>query len=512
VASGLSSGTYNYYGQVTALNAVGETVGSSEFNINCSKDRDNWVPATDKITWSWGAVASATAYQLYIADTSANESLMASIVGPTTSFTDDGTADINPYIIPPLQNTTTGPKFRSMCMSDNRIWGTGDANNRYIVYFSGTGTFIGNFSDFYGGGWVALERGGEEVPLAVVHYQKGTGEGCATAFCATPNGNGSIWQLEIGTATVGNTTFPIPSAAKSSGSFGTESILGVVPTTYGVVFPNRKGWFSFGPRRQFYGLLITQEESTVIRPYWRNLISQKLSGVCAIFYDAKIFISVPTSTTGNDRIIVFDTEKSNWAVDWTNGAKQFALYTDTSKNTHLLYSPTSGTKLIELSANYMNDLGAAFNQTYVSPLISPSGNKTDVFALQQAILELGRPQGSINFSILGVAKDNSFSTIATATISNFGSNTGIGTDMFGKQMFGNTNANVKNTGSWVSYLISAPTTYAQATTRKAILQNSRLYAIQFKVASTTASTVYSILNIQADGTTIHRKVPSSWLQ
>ena len=139
VASGLSSGTYTYYAEVTALNSVGETVGSTEASITVNKDRDTWVAATDKgISWSWSSVTNATQYQLYISDEAGKENLLTSIATGTTNFTDDGSLDINTYIEPPSQNTTAAPKFISMAISGNRIWATNDTNSKYTVYFSGT--------------------------------------------------------------------------------------------------------------------------------------------------------------------------------------------------------------------------------------------------------------------------------------------------------------------------------------------------------------------------------------
>src|SRR3990167_4435507 len=186
VASGLSSGSFTYYAKVTALNAVGETTGSTEASITTNKVRDSWVAATDKgISWSWASVATATRYQLYISDQSAYEVLLADT--DQTNFTDDGTLDLNTYIEVPSANTTGAPKFKSMTISNNRIWATNDANDLYKVYFSGTGQNIGNFSDFYGGGWINLEKGGRELPIAVKHYQTGLGVGTATVLARTPD-------------------------------------------------------------------------------------------------------------------------------------------------------------------------------------------------------------------------------------------------------------------------------------------------------------------------------------
>lgn len=511
VASGLSSGSFTYYGQVTALNDVGETVGSSEVSITVNKDRDTWIPLTDKgVYWGWNSVVGATRYQFYLSDESGDEVLLTSTTA--TSFVDDGSIALNPYIEVPVANTTSAPKFISMCVSNNRIWATNDSENMYTVYFSGTGQNIGTFSDFYGGGFINLEKGGRETPVVVKHYQSGTGEGRATVLCKTPDGKGAVWQIDITTATVGDTSFSVPSATKVVGSFGTEAVSGVVATNNDIAFPNRKGWFYLGPEKNFYGILRTNEKSSVIRTYWRSLTQSGISGIAAYFYDAKIFISVPTGNAGNDRIVVLDTERDNWAVDWTNGAKQFLEYTDTNGTTHFLYIPTDGTRLIELSENVLNDLGTAFNQSYISPLIPVSEKKTDVLSLREAIVELGRPRGVVKFQILGIGKSNSFTTLATKTITSFASNTGVGSDLAGAVVASSTQSSTRGgAGNWAVYLLDAPETFTQSTVKGAIKKRAKIYALQFKVFSTTADTDFTILNLQARGRLQTSKIPSSWL-
>lgn len=509
VASGLSSGTYTYYAQVTALNGVGETAGSTEASTTVNKNRDSWVAGTDKVDWSWDSVAGADRYQIYLTDQSGYEVLLGNT--DQTNFVDDGTNDLNTYIEVPDDNTTGAPKFISMCVSNNRIWATNESSDMYKVYFSGTGAFIGNFSDFYGGGWINLEKGGRETPVAVKHYQSGTGTGIATVLCKTPDGRGAVWQISITSATVGDTSFSVPSASKVVGSFGTESLLGVVNTPNNLAFPNRKGWFDLGAQKNYYGILRTNEKSQNIRPYWRGLSGAGMGGVCSYYYDAKVFISVPTAGTTNDRIIVWDDERSNWTVDWDFGAKQFLEYTTTGGVTKFLCIPPSGTRLVEISPNILNDFGSAFSQSYVSPLIPVSDNKTDVYSLKHAILELGNPKGAVSFQILGTGKDNTFSTVATATISNFGSNTGMGTDAFGECFFSETRASSSGgEDAWAIYLLDAPSTFTQPSVKKAIKKRAKLYNIQYKVSSTTADTQFTILSLQSEGTLIKRRLPSSW--
>lgn len=510
VASGLTSGIYTYYAQVTALNEVGETTGSTEASITVNKTRDSWVAGTDKVAWSWSAVSGASRYQVYLSDQSGYENLLAN--SEVTSFTDDGSNALNTYIEVPDANTTGAPKFISMAVSGNRIWATNDANDMFKVYFSGTGTFIGTFSDFYGGGWINLEKGGREIPTAVKHYQTGTGTGIATVLARTPDGRGAVWQITISSATVGDTTFSVPSATKVVGSFGTESVAGVVNTPNNLAFPNRKGWFDLGSEKNYYGVLRTNEKSQNIRPYWRNLSGAGMSGVCAYYYDAKVFISVPTSGTTNDRIIVWDDERTNWAVDWSFGARQFLEYTTSGGVTKFLCVSPTGNRLIEISENILNDLGAPFQQSYLSPLIPVSKIKTDVLNLKEAILEIGSPKGVINFQVLGIGKDNSFSTVATATIANFGSNTGIGTDLYGECYYSETQASASGgEDAWAIYLLDSPSTFTQSTTKKAIRKRAKLYNIQFKVSSTTADTSFTILSLQAKGSVVPRRLPSSWV-
>ena len=506
VASGLSSGTFTYYAQVTALNLVGETVGSTEASITVNKDRDTWVAATDKgVTWSWTPTASAVRYQIYITDESGFETLLDSTTNP--NYTDDGSVQPNPYVTPPLQNTTTAPKFKSMAISGNRIWATNDSGDMYKVYFSGTGVNIGNFSDFYGGGWINLEKGGREIPISVVHYQSGSGAARATILCKTPDGAGAVWQIDIESVTVGDTSFSVPSAEKIVGSVGTESILGTVAVANNIAFPNRRGWFSLGMQPQFFNVLRTNENSSLIRPYWRSLISSSVSGICAYYYDAKIFISVPTSTGGNDKVVIFDTERSNWAVDWSIGAKQFLEYTDTSGNSHFLFIPTVGTQLIEINQNTLGDLGGPFNQSYISPLLPVSQRKTDVLDLEEVVLELSQPKGVIKFQVLGIGKDNNFATIATKIITNFGANTGVGSDLAGGVFATSTQDNSEGgPGAWVVYFIEAPSTFTQATTKAAIRKRAKIYAIQFKVFSVSGDTDYTILSLQAKGRLIQRRL------
>lgn len=493
--TGLASGIYNYYAQVTAINTIGETVGSTEASLagGMNRPRDQWT-ASDSVTLSWNAVASATTYQVYISDTTGYETLLTSV--SASSYVDDGTVAINPYVEPPLSNTTAAPKFKSMEISGNRIWATNDPDNPFTVYFSGTGQFIGNFSDFYGGGWINLEKGGRERPKRVIHYQSGTGSGRATVLCSTPEGKGAVWQIEISSATVGDTSFSIPSASKVVGSSGTDSQLSVIPDNNNIWFFNRRGIFTLGPEKNYYGILRTNELSSRIRPYIRGLIGSQIDRVCAYFYDAKVFFSVPTSTSGNNRMIYYDTERLNWTVDWSIGAKQFMEYTDTSGVTHFLYVPVSGTQMIELSPNIQGDQGVAFSTTYTSGRWPLQKLWKDFLKLKKVFVKLGNPRGAISVEILGSSKNDGFSSVGSATITPQYSMTGMGYDIMGDVLMGDSDG--------------TPSTFSDSADPRYIKVNKKLRDIQFRLTTNSLDADYTLHSFILSGNALKVNPPSGW--
>lgn len=488
-----SSGT-SVYGIVTAINNIGETIGSNTVRVYVSKIRDQWNKDTDYIEWTWNAVSGADRYNLYISDTEGYEEFLTSVTG--TSYKDNGTIATNPYISVPLDNTTAAPKFKSMVVSGNRIWATNNPTSPYTVYFSGTGQYMGVFSDFYGGGWINLEKGGRETPVKVVHYQSGQGEGRATVLCKTPEGRGAVWQLTISTATVGETSFSVPSAVKVVGSSGTESINGTIATNNDIMFPNRRGWYNLGPQQNFYGLLRTNEISVKIRPYWNSLIGSKLAGICAYFKDAKVFISVPTITSGNNRIVVFDTEKNNWSIDWSIGAKQFFEYTQTDGQTKFLYVPESGNRLIELSENIGGDLGSAFETSFETGRISLSKEWKDFVKVQRVYIKLGNPRGSINLEVSGSQKSKGFSTVASKQIVPFSSQTGMGFDLMGDVLMGDTEG--------------TPDTFTDSADIRYLKVNKKVRDMKIKLTSNSLDTDYVIHGFIITGRPVSTRSPNTW--
>lgn len=488
----LTAGSYTMYYQITALNQVGETVASTEASITVNKTRDTWTSG-EKITVTWTAVVGASRYQIYWSDEAGREAYIDSVT--TNSYADDASMQQNPYVVPPNDNTTTAPKFRQMELSGNRIWGTADVNNPYRVHFSGVGQFIAFFSEWYGGGWVDLDKGGREMPVSVKHYRTGKGDSAATVLCKNPEGDGTIWQVTLESVTVGSTSFTVPIPVKVVGSVGTVSPYGVVKMGNDLIFPNKQGIFTLGTPMQTLNILATNEKSQLIRPSYRGMNQSKVADICGIYYDAKVFFSCAVGDT-NDTTFIYDSERKNWNWSWDFGAKQWFKVTDVTGKTHLVYIPPTGNQLVEVSESFNTDFGQPFKTSYISGLIPFSRDDTTFAKVKEVVVTIGRLKGTILVEILGIEAKRGFSTVGSKQVTDASSSIMFVESIFGSYRF--------------SHRDSAPKTFAQANIKKRIRVGKKLNKIQIHISSSTSGTEFTILNFQVTGALIPTALPSQW--
>lgn len=489
---GITGTGFNYFVQVTALNSIGETTGSVEATATIAKARSEWAAATEKMTINWTASAGATRYQVYISDESGYEVLLTSV--ETNSYVDDNTATPNPYVEVPDANTTGGPKFGPMELSGNRLWGTKDPNNKYRVYGTGTGPNMGVFSDFYGGFWIDLEKGGRVEPQVVVDYRDGQGNSKATVICATPEGTGCIWQVQLTSATVGDVTFVIPSASKVVGSFGTSAPGSAVIAANDVYFLNKKGVFVLGNEKQYWGVLRTNELSVKIRPYIETISESKVSEACAYFYDDKVFYSVSTNGIANNRTFYYDRENLSWIADWSVGFNQFGEFTDSNGTTHFLGASSTDGYLVEISPTILGDRGVAFKTRYVGPQFPVSKDWSKFAKLKKFLIRLADPKGAITVSLIGTGKSSSFSTVASATITSASAATGLGFDPLGSVRLGLT--------------AGSPTTFAIGNTQRHMRLKARVRDIQLHLETTGLENGYTLMGYKVKGNVLNITDPS----
>jgi len=485
--AGLSAGSYTYYYRVSAVNAVGETVANTAESITVDKLRDSWSAADEYLDLAWGAVTGAVRYSIYFADTAGYEVMLSQV--STNSYRDTGKDVPNGYIVPSLDNTTTGPLFASIGVSGNRVWGTKDENNPQRVYFSGTGVNLGNFSPSFDGGWIDLERGGRSENVCVKDYQ-----GEAHIFCKTAEGRGSIWKIILTSTDMGVGTVVIPVPSKLISAKGTVAPRSAVHVENDIYFLNEAGVHVLGDEVGVFNRLRTNEISAKIRPYIRSLDEPSIEKSCSYYYESKVFFSVPRATGSPNRTIYYDTELKAWVKDWTVGVSQFGEFTDSAGRTHLL--GIRGTGLIEFSENYAGDSGTAFSWKYTSPRFLVSKNWGQFGKIKRAYIKLKDALGTPNFTFTGTGKSDSTKTLATSTIEQGVSDTGMGWDLMGSVLMGSTSG--------------TPTTFALQSLIRYFYPRALVRDIQWSLVGSSLSDRATITGLMAEGYLIGTGKPEDW--
>lgn len=487
--AGLSAGAITLYYRITASNLVGETTPNAEQSITVNLSRDSWSGATEYLDVDWAAVVGATKYTVYMSDASGFEVKLAETTD--TTFRDDGTYSSNPYIEPPTSNTTGGPKFAQIALCGNRIVGAKDPNNPWRTYYSGTGINLGIFSSGYGGGWIDLEYGGKAVCIAPLDYQS-----VIHVFCKTDDGRGTIWQMPFEGVVVGSELINVPQPEKILPAIGCGDPRTITYVENDVLFWNAaNGLNALGNEPGILDVLRTNELTSKIRPYARAL--PNTGDKCAYYWNSKVLVSFRTSsTTGSDfnGTIVFDRERNCVIKAWTVGVSQFLEFTDSAGTTHLLGIAANG--LIQFSENYQSDSGTAFAWNYLGPRF-PIGDDFEAFGRHfRAAVKLRAVSGQVDITILGTGKTGTFESIATASVEGTLSQAGLGWDLLGDLVMGDTD------GVVVSFDSDSLIRYLWA--------NKLLREIQFKVSGTDVNDRAVLLGYQFRGVRDETQKPLDW--
>ena len=488
----LTAGSYHNYYRVTALNQVGETVGSTEYDMTTNKHRNSWiVSSNERIDLTWNAVTNAIRYQIYWDDESGGELLLADTTA--TAYSDDGTAIQNPLAIVPNSDSTGAPAFKMIDFDGARIWGITDE----YVWWSGTAPYVGYFTIAYGGGWQPLNPGSGEKLTWVGNFRDGKGNPVETVVSRNKAGLGTVWQVPLQVATgADGSNYIFPNPSKLPGPIGTVAMRGVVQANDSLYMPNSRGIFSLNNKVNIQNILSTGELSGNIRPSMRGL--KNIENMAGVWYDSKVIFSGSEGGNGNDIMFGLDTERNEWFYKWTIGFRSFLEITEQDGTSRLLGVPNSGNQLVEISENIKGDFGKPFYQSWISGLIPVSRDLTAFANVQESLVELGRPNGTIYFEVLGVEMKKGFTSIATRQI----------TDSVSNIDFTN--------GGWNEFLFAddsdSPKTYSQPSVRKAKRIGKKLNSIQFHVYSNSSDTVFTILSMQAKGVMEKLRTPSNFFK
>lgn len=509
VATGIPTGVYSSYYRIAAVNAVGTTQGTSSVVITSNTVRAAWDPThtgTHYMTLSWAAVVGAVRYDVYLADNAAddaaNNNYYLDSVGATASpgYVDNGQVALNPNTTVPIQNTTGAPRCREFISVGSRLYGTQDRDYPYRVWFSGSGPFMGYFSDSYDGGYIDLQRGSQFFPVKVADYRDGKGTPLATIWCDSADSRGCVWQLSLTSQTILNTQFTQPSANKLPGSRGTTAPNSVVNVLNDYMFFNYQAVYNLGSRAQFLNLLSTDESTANIRPtLTQNISPSAASGVCAYYYLAKVFVSVPFNGTTNNNTMVYDTERHAWLPNAYNiGMERLFQYTDSNKVNHLLFWKPGDMQLSETSSSITGDYGVGFLSSLTTGLIPTVTNRFGFLTVNEGSFEFANAVNNIAIELIGIERTKGYSLQKTVNLTPVASNNTIGWDTF-----------AWDTTPWDNSGIVG-SVHTEASEKRYFIVGRDLNAFQYHITSNAANSQWILRTLQIDGVPSNNGKPQSW--
>ena len=498
--TGLTSGTsYQYYYKCSRVNSIGFSAASAASTvIQTGLAREDWTPGTNYATLTDPALAGTqTRTDIYVSHNDLDYYYLGST--STTVFVDDGTSIPVPSTTAPSASTATGPMVEELVNVGSRMYGVRDTVNTYRIWFSSGTPPYGAFSSAFDGGYLDWNPGGKYKPVKVVDYRDGKGTPLATVFCKSADGQGCILQMSLDILTIGDISVTIPSAYVLPGSRGTPAPGSVVNVLNDFMFYNTQAFYNLGSRAQFLNLLSTDEASANIRPTIRQVSTDGEAGIAAVYYDAKVFFSVPYGASENNYTAVYDTERKAWLPKaFTLGFKKFLRYTDTSGTNRLLALGVGDSVLTEISYEYTDDYGAGFTSILATGLYPTTPNRFDFQFTEEAELEFSNPQGTINIELIADDRSRGFTTVKTeavtytATLSSSGHSTFL------------------HTSTAHSDTSTAVETVSEPSVKRYFPVQRELNSVQWRLTSSSADQRYVLRTLQTSGTETQAGKPRPW--
>lgn len=497
--TGLGGTTYTYRYRVAAVNDIGYTQASTALTIQTDRTRDTF-DASNKTTFTWGAVVGAVRYDIYVGQIAGEEVYLDSVEGQATvTYVDDGRAIEQITSVAPDTNTTQGPRVGDLSLVGTRLYGTKDRDYPARVWISAAGRYIGKFSSAYDATYIDLPDGRQFKPNKTEDYRDGKGTPLATVWCDSVDGRGCIWQGTLESFTVGDVTFPVPNFYKLPGSRGTSAPGSVVNVLNDYMYYNTQAFYNLGSRAQYLNLLSTDESSANIRPDVKNITQSASDKIASHFQDAKVYFSVPYQSDVNNATIIFDTERKAWLPRaFDVGFERFFAYTSNDGNRHLLAWKPGDTTLTEISENSRGDYGVPFESSLLTGLRHVNEkNRFEFMWTEEAEVEFASPRGLMQVEISGITREDGFRRLGEVmNIQPSRRKYSWTTHTWGDHVWTDTDTEVVS--------------YSEPSMKRFWAINEDLNAYQYRVQTNTIDANYILRTLQVHGTPSEGGKPPDW--
>lgn len=502
--TGLAGSTYTAYYKISAVSEIGFSVASPSVSQAVNAPRDSWDATSNYLTLTLPApVATQTRVDIYYSTDDLNyyyiDSVVSSVAVPGITYKDYGQSPIIPSTTAPTDNTTLGPTVGELTNVGSRMYGVRDPAHRYRIWFTSGAAPYGAFASGYDGGYLDWQLGGKYMPVKVADYRDGKGTPLATVWCDSADGQGCIIQMSLDTLTVGTISITVPSAYKLPGSRGTPAPGSVINVLNDYMFYNTQAFYNLGSRPQLLQILSTDEVSANIRPTVKTISHAAESGIASVYYDAKVYMSVPYNSDSNNYTAVFDTERKAWLpTAFTLGFKQFLRYTDTQLGQHLLALKPGDSRLSEISINFNGDYGVAFNTSLLTGLYQTTKDRFGFQFVEEMEFEYSNPQDVINTELLGYNRTDGFGSIKVVApnIDTTVTTTGWDTFAWDVEVWDDTS--------------DVPTIVSESSVKRYTTVQSELNSVQWHIYTTTLGAKYVLRTLQTWGTNTEAGHPSGW--
>lgn len=503
--TGLIGTNFTVYYKIAAVNVIGFSIASAKVSQAVLLPRDSWNTTTDFLTLTLPTPqATQTRADIFYSDDDLTyyylDSIVSSTAVPNVTYKDNNTAVVIPSTLAPTGNTTQGPRVAELTNVGSRQYGVRDPNNRYRIWFTGTGSFSGAFSNSYDGGYLDWQPGGKYVPMHVEDYRDGKGTPLATIWCDSADGQGCILQMSLETVSTAGASITLPSAYKLPGSRGTSAPGSVVNVLNDYMYYNSQAFYNLGSRAQFLNLLSTDESSANIRPTVRQISAIQAPKIASVYSDAKVLFSVAYGTaTQNSHTIVYDTEQKAWLpTAFTIGFKKFLKYTDTAGVRRLLAVRPGDNRLSEISNDIQGDYGLAFRTSLLTGLYQTTKNRFEFQTTENGFVEFTNPQGTVNIDVLGVERSKGYTTVKTVPFVVLATVTNAGWDTFDDDV-----------SPWDNTAVAAKT-YSESSVKRYFPIQREMNAIQWHITTYSLDSRYTMRTLQTDGTDTQAGPPRQW--
>lgn len=406
-SANLISGTkpYDYYYRVSANNAVGESIASAVSSaVAVNTLRDGWsseASIAKTVAVSWSAVSGATSYTVYVGTSALTTNEVITVTG--TSYTDDGSLQINPYKLAPEGNSTQGfiPRWLYNDRKNSQIFGVSDDNK---LYYSAPGT--GDFSPYNGGGWVSIDEEGDTDLNFVDGFRDGTGQAVITTSSRGAAGKGILSHVTFDNLTVGDQVIIFPNVYPASGQSGTYAPRATIKVKDSLTYFTGQDVKSTGTSQNIVNILTTNSIAQVIEPDLNKINLDALAGAVGVEYKDRGYFALPVSNATNNEIWYMDFSRKNaWILRWTVAARDLWLYEDSLGYTH--FCALVGDTVLEFtragSQTHQDDGTPWVSEAAFSALVWDEAGIT-LGKIRNQYFKLLQPKGNITANVTGITR------------------------------------------------------------------------------------------------------------